>query len=148
MNKYIVVAIIAVAAYFFLIKDPYPETITFQGHSLGSKENINDTLNDLDIFKYKDSSNNHNFMLAISNDKAVTLSDLSEIYINVFERQGFKFKKKDNRHLGINDDTVIYLAESKYISGITVYIAKADASAPTRIGSANDIFFDLESFSL
>lgn len=148
MNKYVIVAIIAVTAYFFLIHDPYPETIIFQGHSLSSKENINDTLNDLDIFKYKDSANNHNFMLAVSNDEAITLGDLSSIYINIFERQGFRFKKKDNRRIGIKDDTVIYVAESKNIGGVTIYIAKSDSSASTNIESADDIFFDLESFSI
>ncbi len=148
MGKYAIIAIVSVAAYFLVFKDPYPDTIKFQGHSFSSKEDINDTLNDLDIFKYRDVSNNHNLMFAISKDKGVTLTDLSDIYINMFERQGYNFKEQDDKYLGINADTKIYMAESKNIKGVVVYIAKADSAAPTKIEDATSIFFDIESFTL
>lgn len=148
MNKLAFIAVLAVAAYFFVIKDPYPDTINFHGHTFSSKEDHNNSSNDLDIYKYSDSSKNHNFMFAISNDAAVTLTDLSEVYLNLFKQQGFKFKEQDNRHLGIHKDTVIYIANSGNINGVVVFATRKDASTPTAIGDANSIFFDLETFIL
>jgi hypothetical protein len=149
MNKYIFVAIACVASYFFIFKDSYPKTVEFNGHTFSSKTNNNNSLNkDIDIFSYSDKSNHHALMFAITNNLAITLSDLSKQYLRRFEEQGYSFSKNGTRLLGKKSDEVIYMTESPNINALIVYVEKGALQSPRNPSDAAGLFNALENFSL
>jgi len=148
MYKYALVGLFAVVAYFVVFKDSYPSKVEFRGHTLGSKEDNNNTVDkNLDIFSYRDKSNHHVLVFAIRNNSEFTLTDLSEQYLGRFQHQGYKFKRNGARHLGVKADEAIYMTEAKNIEGIIMYIEKGSSPIPRAPNDGANIFSDLENFS-
>jgi hypothetical protein len=149
MNKYVLVVIVFVASYFLIFKDSYPNAVEFNGHTLSSKEDNNNSRNkDLDIFSYSDKSNHHVLMFAITNDAAITLSDLSKQYLGRFEYQGYSFSKSGTNFIGRKSDEIIYMAESPNINALIVYIEKGASQSPRHPSDAAGLFNELENFLL
>jgi len=147
MKNYVIVAVIAAVLYVVFIKDPYPSTVEFNGYTLGSKEDNNDTVDkEFDIFSYRDSSNHHILMFAIRNNSTRTLDSLKELYIANFQRQGFKFKEDGERQLGLKGDEAIYVTETKNMEAIVMYVEKGSSSIPTSPSDGSSIYTDLEYF--
>lgn len=149
MSKFLLVAIVIVASYFLIFKDSHPKTVEFNGNTLSSKtDNNNSQNNDLDIFSYSDKSNHHVLMFAITNDTSITLSDLSKQYLGRFEYQGYSFSKNGTRFLGRKSDEIIYMAESSNINALIVYVEKGASQSPRNPSDAVELFNELESFLL
>jgi len=150
MAKYIVIGVVLVMGYFLFIKDPYPSDIYFQGVQLGSKQDNNNSLNkNVDIFSYRDSTNNHVLLLALVNDSpSVTVEGITSQYIARFESQGLKFQQEGSRYLGVMSDIVMYVAVAKNMNAFIAYTEKGGGSTPRSVNEASDIFSDLENFSL
>jgi len=148
MYKYAFICLFAVVVYFVFLKDSYPSVIEFQGYTLGSKEDNNNTVDkNLDIFSYRDKTNHHVMIFAIMNDSEFTPTDLSNQYLARFQYQGFKFQQDGARHLGVKTDEVIYITEAKNIDGIIIYVEKGGLPMPRRPGDGETIFSALERFS-
>jgi len=147
MKNYVIIAVIVAVVYVVFFKDPYPSTVEFNGHTLGSKEDNNDTVDKkFDIFSYRDSSNHHILMFGIRNNSTNTLDSLKELYIANFQRQGFKFKEDGERQLGIKKDEAIYVTEAKNMEAIVMYVEKGGSSIPTSPSDGSSVFTDLEYF--
>ena len=146
MNKYVLIVIVFVASYFLIFKDPYPKTVEFNGYSFSSKADNNNSRNkDLDIFSYRDKSNNRVLMFAITNDAAITFTDLSKQYLGRFEYQGATFTQDGTRYLGSKSDEVIYMTEASHINALIVYVEKGSLQSPS---DTDRLFSELENFSL
>jgi hypothetical protein len=147
MKNYVVVAVIVAVLYVIFFKDPYPSTVEFNGYTLGSKEDNNDTVDkEFDIFSYRDNTNHHVLIFGVRNNSTFTVDDLTKQYVSNFQRQGYKFKEEGTRHLGIKGDEVIYITEAKNMEAIVMYVEKGGSPMPTSPSDGSSVFTDLEYF--
>ena len=146
--KILIPVVLLIAAYFIFFASDLPGQIEFQGHTLGSKERVeNNSLKEFDIYSYSDESRNHLLLLVMSStDESPPPRELLAFYVQNFKAQGFSFKTDDDRHLGTKGDEVIYMTLARRIDSAVAYIEKS-AGAPTSLRGAGDIFSDLERLS-
>lgn len=148
MNKYVLFGAVIVALICFMFfTDSYPSEIEFQGVILGSKEDVNDTVDkEVDLISYRDKPNHHILIFGIMNNSVRTLDSLTSLYLSNFKSQGFDFQSNGTRYLGTKKGESIYMTELNGIEGIVIYIEK---SAEDRSSSDEaSIFTDLEYISL
>jgi len=148
LSKYALIGIFAVVAYYVFLMDSYPSSVEFQGYTLGSKQDNNDTTEKkLDIFSYRDKTNHHLLLFAMKNDTEFTVSDLLDLYLKNFKSQGVKFKKSGGRYLGVKADEAIYITESKSFKGVIVYVEKGGLPMPNKPSDGANIYIDMEYFT-
>ncbi len=149
MYKYILAAVVAGTAYFLFFSEPYPNSFEFRGITFGSKENENNSEDKgVDIYRYSDKSGDYVFMFAILNDTSATANGVSNQYLNVFKQQGYKFKREGNRYIGSKANDLIYMTQAKKFEGLVVLAKTKESSDLGRPSDADDIFADLEKFSI
>ena len=151
MNKLLLVIglAIAAAAYYMSTADSYPNEITFQGVELGSKKDINNTVDEeYDIFSYRDSSNYHVLVIGIRNESSRTLESFLELYLLNFKRQGFSFEEEEGRYYAAKGGEEIYMARIGHIEGVAIYIRKNGISDDLASVGNRGIFSELENIAL
>lgn len=147
MIKYILFFIVLGAVYFLFLKDPYPKIVEFNGYTLSSRQDNNNTLKkNIDIFSYRDKSNHHVLLFGIA-DGDVTVSEISSHYVARFESQGVKFKRNNGRILGVKSDEVVYITEAKAINALIVYMEKGASPIPDKPNDAAILFNKLENYT-
>ena len=150
MNKLviIIVGIIGAALFFLFNADPYPDEVYFQGVTLSSKQDINNTVDkEYDILSYRDDTNHHVLIFGIRNNSIRTLEEFTQLYLSNFERQGYVFEGDGVRNLGVKKDEVIHITQADAIQGVIIYIKKEDKPVNVSLNDQAAIFDLMEGFS-
>ena len=144
----VLLIIIFLTMYFIVFDSKPPKEVTFQGHTLGPREETeNNSIKDFRIFSYKDGSGNHMLLLLMLEDDSATLKELISVYVGVFEAQGFKFSIDGVRQLGLKGDEVIYLTIAANLDSVIGYLEKNPDRRPAKPGDAESLYSALERFS-
>lgn len=148
MSKLFAVALL-VAGYFIFLNDPYPSKVVFDGVEMGSRQDNNDSLNkDIDVFSYRDKGNQRVLLVGmVKNSPMLSVDELTEIYLANFKSQGFTFKKKGNRYLGIKGDTAMHMTVAYPLNAFIAFTEKG-GDVPSSVSSASTVFAELENFIL
>jgi predicted membrane protein len=151
MVKFAFIVIAIVAGYVFFYKDAYPDSTVFRGRVLESKKYHNNSQNKkIDVFSYRDSSNQHVLLFAVLGDPEVKIGGTKNQYLGNFERQGFIFQHDGKRFFGRHADTAIYMTATKIEKkdSVIVYTEKGVVPLPDTLNDADLLFSELEHFSL
>lgn len=144
----VLLIIVLVTTYFIAFDSKPPNEVSFQGHTLGPREETkNNSIKDFRIFSYKDGSGNHMLLLLMPERDSVTADELLAFYASRFKAQGFEFLNDGTRHLGLKGDEVIYLTKASKLESAIAYIEKSSKPHPRKPGDAESLYSGLEGFS-
>jgi len=146
--KFLIGVVALIAIYFVFFTSDVPGEVEFRGQTLGPKQQIkNNSLKNFDIYRYSARANHRVLVVVMAKDESATAQELLEVYVKIFEAQEFSFRKKDNWHLGIKGDEVIYMTLAPKIDSAVAYIEKAPEKIPSGFRSVSDIYVEIENFS-
>ena len=107
--------------------------------------NTKDTKGNFDSLEYKNGEDKLFLIVPHKKELVQTLPEFSRFSTKSFIAQGFRFSSNGTRHIGVRNDHVIYIAVSKYLDSLAIFITPDGKDYPRHHGSASEIFEDLES---
>ena len=149
LAKLVLVLTACVAVYFLFVANDLPDKMEFQGHTLGPRTKVeNNSLRDFEIYSYADWNNQHVLFFLLPDTQSVSSQELMEFYGASFKAQGFRFRKQDNRHLGLKSDEAIYMTLAPAMNAVVVYAEKDPSPAPKKPSDAKEVFASLAALSV